>query len=155
MMKQLHVVVLFSLAMLTSGLVEADGIFSNKRPAGLGIQANGQLKPAPATPNAVSSEARPGSYAAIEPLHIEGKPSVYFRKLKAAIVETDNATIILATPTYIYAEYTSPVMGFVDDVEFLLRPKVGVVEVRSASRMGVSDLGSNRRRIEKLRAQVD
>jgi uncharacterized protein (DUF1499 family) len=45
-------------------------------------------------------------------------------------------------------------MGFVDDVEFLIEPNTQVIHVRSASRLGQSDLGVNRQRIEMIRAKL-
>jgi uncharacterized protein (DUF1499 family) len=55
---------------------------------------------------------------------------------------------------YIYAEFESPTFGFVDDVEFLLVPDNATVEFRSAARLGVSDSGVNRNRINTLRAAL-
>ncbi|MBD0265996.1 MAG: DUF1499 domain-containing protein, partial [Tolypothrix sp. Co-bin9] len=55
---------------------------------------------------------------------------------------------------YLYAEFKSALMGFVDDVEFYLDPKAKVIQVRSASRLGQSDLGVNRKRIETIRAKL-
>ncbi|MEO1134470.1 MAG: DUF1499 domain-containing protein, partial [Cyanobacteria bacterium J06639_1] len=54
---------------------------------------------------------------------------------------------------YLYAEFTSKLMGFVDDVEFYADEAASVIHVRSASRLGKSDLGVNRKRIEAIRAQ--
>ena len=59
-----------------------------------------------------------------------------------------------ARPGYLYAEFTSRLMGFVDDVEFLLEA-AGAIQVRSASRLGKGDLGVNRARIEAIRALLD
>lgn len=55
---------------------------------------------------------------------------------------------------YLYAEFTSMVMDFVDEVEFLLDEKAGVIHVRSASRLGTSDFGVNRDRIETIRRRI-
>ena len=60
--------------------------------------------------------------------------------------------IITAEGKYLYAEFTSAIMGYVDDVEFFANPDKGIIEVRSASRLGESDLGVNRQRIEAIRA---
>jgi uncharacterized protein (DUF1499 family) len=61
--------------------------------------------------------------------------------------------IIQQTEDYLYAEFTSQWMGFVDDVEFYLPESSKVIHVRSASRLGESDLGVNRQRIETIRSQ--
>ena len=60
--------------------------------------------------------------------------------------------IVTENETYLYAEFASNLMGFVDDVEFYLDKTAGVIHVRSASRLGQSDLGVNRQRIEAIRA---
>jgi uncharacterized protein (DUF1499 family) len=52
---------------------------------------------------------------------------------------------------YIRAEFTSPIFRFIDDVEFYFDDKEKVIHLKSASRIGYSDLGTNRRRIEKIR----
>jgi uncharacterized protein (DUF1499 family) len=64
----------------------------------------------------------------------------------------DRAEIIQADGNYVYAEFTTALMGFVDDVEFFLDESAGVIHVRSASRLGESDLGVNRKRVEAIRA---
>ncbi len=72
--------------------------------------------------------------------------------LKTALQSFRRAKVIAQTENYLSAEFTIPVVGFVDDVEFLLDKDAKVIHVRSASRLGDSDLGVNRKRIETLRA---
>ncbi len=62
--------------------------------------------------------------------------------------------IVTDSADYLHAECESTVFGFVDDVELHLRSVEGVIAVRSASRLGYSDLGVNRRRVERLRAML-
>jgi len=52
---------------------------------------------------------------------------------------------------YLWATFTSRVFRFVDDVEFRMVSTDGMIHMRSGSRKGYSDLGVNRRRVEKLR----
>ena len=66
----------------------------------------------------------------------------------------DRVTIITQNENYLYAEFTSAIMRFVDDVEFLYDPGQQVVQIRSASRLGKSDLGVNRKRIEFIRSAL-
>ena len=66
----------------------------------------------------------------------------------------DGAKLITNAPDYLYAQYTTPLMKYVDDVEFWFDPAAGVIQVRSASRIGKSDLGLNRKRIEVVRAAL-
>ena len=65
------------------------------------------------------------------------------------------ATIICHSDNYLYAEFRSSLMGYVDDVEFLIVAGSPGIQIRSASRLGKSDLGANRRRMEKIRRLLD
>ena len=64
-------------------------------------------------------------------------------------------TIITFEKNYLYAECRSLLLGFVDDLEFFWDRKEKVCHVRSASRIGYSDLGKNRRRVEFIRRQFE
>ena len=63
--------------------------------------------------------------------------------------------IISETSNYLYAEFTTKIMGYVDDVEFWIDENAKVIHVRSASRLGKSDLGVNRTRVEEIRSQFN
>ena len=67
----------------------------------------------------------------------------------------ERTTIIEETNDYLYAEFKTPLMGYVDDVEFYLDNSENVVHVRSASRLGKSDLGLNRKRVEEIRSKIE
>jgi uncharacterized protein (DUF1499 family) len=123
------------------------GLFSGKRPDDLGVK-NGRLKPPPSSPNAVSSQAQDAVHA-IAPLTYTGTPDRAMQALVKIIEATPRTRIISRTHDYIYAEYETALMGFVDDVEFWFEPKT--IHVRSASRLGHSDFGVNRARIEDIR----
>jgi uncharacterized protein (DUF1499 family) len=127
------------------------GLLSGKRPAGLGV-TNGKLKAPPSSPNAVSSQAS-GGYHLIAPLPYQGTPEQAMKALKAIVESTPNTKVVELKPDYLYAEYASALLGFVDDVEFYLPSGGRVIHVRSASRLGYSDLGVNRKRIEAIRAR--
>ena len=73
--------------------------------------------------------------------------------LKAVVQGMERTEIITESSDYLYAEFTTPLMGYVDDVEFYLDRNAGVIHVRSASRLGQSDLGLNRKRVEAIRAE--
>jgi uncharacterized protein (DUF1499 family) len=126
------------------------GLLSGKRPAGLGVR-NGNLKAPPSSPNAVSSQAT-GGYHQIAPLAYNGPQEQAMKALKAIIESTPDTRIVEEKPDYLDAEYASALMGFVDDVEFYFPPTGKIIHVRSASRLGYSDLGVNRKRIEAIRA---
>lgn len=125
--------------------------FSGKRPNDLGIH-DGQLKGPSSKPNSVCSHASSG-YAKIAPFALGDDPSATWQRLQDIV--GDEAEIINADDRYIYAEYTSPLMGYVDDVEFLRDDASGVIHLRSASRLGYSDMGANRKRIEQIRQRLD
>jgi uncharacterized protein (DUF1499 family) len=124
--------------------------FSGTRPSNLGVH-DGRLASCPSTPNCVSSQStEPGSQ--IAPLKFLGDKTI--AQIKAAVLAQPGSAIISETENYLYAEFTSSLMGFVDDVEFSVNSADQTVQVRSASRLGESDLGVNRQRIESLRSAM-
>ncbi len=128
------------------------GLLSGKRPSDLGVR-NGNLKAPPSSPNAVSSQVA-GGYHQIAALVYKGSKEQAMKALKAIVESTPNTRIVETKPDYLYAEYTSALMGFVDDVEFYFPPNGKIIHVRSASRLGHGDLGVNRKRIEAIRARL-
>lgn len=124
------------------------------RPSNLGVK-NGKLAPCPDSPNCVSSQVDPADKVHyIAPLALgTTKPKQAIAKLKTIIESLPRTAIIESSGSYLYAEFTSQLMGYVDDVEFYVDGKTKAVQVRSASRLGKSDLGANRQRIEKIRAK--
>ena len=67
----------------------------------------------------------------------------------------DRTMLIQEDATYLRYEFTSLLLRFVDDVEFLFDDSTKTVHFRSASRTGYSDLGVNRRRMERIRSLVE
>jgi uncharacterized protein (DUF1499 family) len=126
--------------------------FSGIRPTDLGV-TGGKLLDCPNTPNCVSSQSSDDEHK-IAPLTFSGDTLKAFEELKSVISSLPRTKIITAKDNYIYAEFTSAFMGYVDDVEFYLNTEKKVIEVRSASRLGKSDLGVNRDRIESIRAKL-
>lgn len=111
----------------------------------------GPLAPCPGRPNCVCSED-PRPDFAVAPLAVEGHPEVAWERLKR-LLEAAGGRIEAQAPGYLHATFRSRIFRFVDDVEFRLDRARGAIHVRSASRLGYSDLGVNRRRVEDLRAQ--
>ena len=134
------------------------GLLQGQRPGDLGVH-DGRLKAPSTTPNSVSSQAalhpdHPRSREAqIAPLAYEGDGAAAMARLAALVQATEGATPVERRADYLYATYTTPLMRFVDDVEFWLDPAAHVIHVRSASRIGRGDRGLNRARIEALRAR--
>ena len=75
-------------------------------------------------------------------------------QVQDAVSALPRVQIVKATDVYLHAECKSSLLGFVDDLELQLRPSEGLITIRSASRVGFSDLGVNRRRVERLRAAL-
>ncbi|NEO87174.1 MAG: DUF1499 domain-containing protein [Spirulina sp. SIO3F2] len=121
--------------------------FAGQRPTNLGV-TDGKLTPCPGTPNCVCSQSDRAAEQ-VEPL-----PPVAIADLKQVIEKMERTTIIEATDNYLYAEFKSQLMGYVDDVEFYLDTAANVIQVRSASRLGKSDLGVNRKRVEAIRTTL-
>ena len=128
-------------------------MFAGKRPTNIGIQS-GQLTPCPGTPNCVNSQSQ-NAQNSIQPLTYNSAPTEAMANLKTVIQSLERTKIITETENYLYAEFTSKLMGYVDDVEFLLDDGAKVIHVRSASRLGQSDLGVNRKRIETIRTKLN
>jgi uncharacterized protein (DUF1499 family) len=134
------------------------GFLSGHAPTDLGVR-DGRLKPPSGTPNSVSSQADlypdhpQRAYSAIAPLVVSGDADQAMQKL-ATILQTSERTVLVTQQSdYLYAQCSTPLLHFTDDLEFWLDRKAGVIQLRSASRLGHGDLGANRSRIEKLRAQ--
>lgn len=138
------------------------GLFSGRRPNNLGVHG-GRLKAPSRTENSVSSQAdlHPGSdalveYARIAPLALtaDGTPAETMGKLESIIAAMRGTKIVEKRGDYLYAQFTTKWLRFVDDVEFWASPTDGVIHVRSASRLGRKDFGVNRARIEAIRARL-
>ena len=130
-------------------------IFSGKRPDNLGV-TDGKLAACPSSPNCVSSQS-PSSDAThfIQPLSYSSTPEKALADLKAVIESEPRTKIINESSDYLYAEFKTALMGYVDDVEFYIDSSSNTIHVRSASRLGQSDLGLNRKRIETIRTKFD
>ena len=119
------------------------------RPANLGIKG-GRLAPCPWTPNCVSSDAADTSHG-VAAFRLNAPPEQAWRALRSALESLPRVGIVAITEDYIHAECSSAVFGFVDDLELNLRAQENLISVRSAARLGYSDFGVNRRRVENLR----
>ncbi len=128
-------------------------IFAGSRPDNLGV-VEGKLAPCPSSPNCVSTSSQDAEHG-IAPLTYNSTPEEAMANLKRIINSLERTNIVEETDNYLYAEFSSKLMGFVDDVEFYLDPEANVIQVRSASRLGESDLGVNRQRIETIRAKFE
>lgn len=147
---------MWGFAFLAGGLVIAFLIvrsLPSRRPAGLGLK-DGKLRPCPDTPNCVCSLDSSPQHA-IDPIKFEGDGSEQWQRLVSAIESDARARVVTKTDNYLHAEFTTPLFQFVDDLELHLDREHKVINVRSASRIGRSDLGVNRVRVARLIEQAD
>lgn len=147
------IVLLLTAVLLIGATLAFSGeqLLAGSRPTNIGV-SEGQLIPCPKTANCVSSQSVDSTHN-IKPLTYDSSAQEAFANLKAAIATFNRAKIIQETDNYLYAEFTLPIVGFVDDVEFVLDENAKVINVRSASRLGESDLGVNRQRVENIRTK--
>ena len=119
------------------------------RPDHLGLHG-GKLAPVPDSPNCVSSMTEKES-ARMDPFEVSAADQP-LEKLKQAIeAAVPRSRLVTEKENYLHYEFTSRLFRFVDDGEFLIDAENGVVHFRSASRVGYSDMGANRKRMEKIR----
>ncbi len=134
-------------------LFSSSPILSSCRSPDVGL-LNDRLRPCPESPNCVSSQDADAGHA-IEPLRFEGAPEAAFAALAALVAAQPRVEIVASDARWLHATFRTRWLRFTDDVEFLLDAEARCIHVRSASRVGYSDLGANRRRVEALRAQWD
>ena len=108
-----------------------------------------RFAPCPDSPNCVSTQATDPAKR-MPALAFDGEAGAARSAILEALAETPRARVVKADEDYIHAEFTTLVFRFVDDVEFLIDRAGKRVDFRSASRVGHSDLGTNRRRMRKL-----
>jgi len=124
-------------------------LFAGSPPPTLGVRG-GALAPCPGKPNCVSSRAADDEHV-VAPYRFTGDAEAALGRLAGIVAERPGARIVTRRPDYVHAEFVSKLMGFVDDLELQLDAAAHVIHVRSASRLGHSDLGVNRKRVETLR----
>ena len=151
--------IVVALVVITGLLAGQLGLLKGTPPADLGVH-DGKLKPPSKTPNSVSSQASlypdhpQRAYADIAPLPAEGDAAATLDRIASIIEAMDGAKIVKREPAYLYVQFTTRLMKYVDDAEFWFDADKRVIQVRSASRLGKSDLGVNRERIEFIRQKL-
>jgi len=122
--------------------------------AKMASKAADKLTPCPKSPNCVSSLAEDKKHF-IAPIPYSGENAEAQQKLLEILNSLKRTRVVSIEGNYIHAEFVSSVFRFVDDVEFYLDDAVKVIQVKSASRTGYSDLGVNRRRVEMIRKKFE
>jgi uncharacterized protein (DUF1499 family) len=106
--------------------------------------------PCPASNNCVISQGGDSAHA-IEPLTYEGDRDTAYNNLLKILTVVPRTTVTKKTNDYIQAESYSRIFHFVDDLTFYFPAGAKTIQIRSAARVGSSDLGVNRRRLEQIR----
>ncbi len=146
-------VVVLALALVIAGQM---GLLAGKAPSRLSV-TDGRLKPPSSTPNSVSSQASlypdhpQQAYAAIAPLTFKGDGEAAIKQLAQVLTQMPGTVIVTQNADYLYAQSTTALLKFTDDVEFWLDKPNNVIQARSSSRLGRKDFGVNRARVEAIR----
>jgi uncharacterized protein (DUF1499 family) len=113
---------------------------------------DGQLAPCPDRPNCVCTQALDPAHHS-EPIAFGSDAKAAMARLRELLAAQPRCRIVTSADKYLHAECTSGLFGFVDDVEFLIDEEHQRIHFRSASRVGHSDFGVNRRRMEDIRSR--
>ncbi|WP_321402328.1 DUF1499 domain-containing protein [Maridesulfovibrio sp.] len=134
----------------TAGLFTA-AHFSSP-PENLGING-GKLSPCPNSPNCVSSQENDKAHT-VQSIKASGTNKQVIKKLRACIKQMGGKIVSRSGP-YLHAEFRSRWFRFVDDLECIYDEAEGRIELRSAARLGYSDFGVNKKRVEELRNRFE
>lgn len=121
----------------------------SKRPTNLGVK-DGRLTACPASPNCVCTQAEDAEHR-IDAIRFNGSKADALARLKRAIATLPRTAIMTESADYLHVECTSLIFRFIDDVEFWIDEPNQTIHFRSASRVGRSDFGVNRKRMEAIR----
>ncbi|MBS7807032.1 DUF1499 domain-containing protein [Variovorax sp. PCZ-1] len=149
-------VAIVALALLVAGQL---GLLRGKAPQDLGLK-EGKLKRPSRTQNSVTSQADlwpdhpQKAYCNIAPFKASGDGSAEMAKIVQALKDMPRTVIVKQEAGYIYAQSTTALLKYTDDLEFALDAGKGIIDVRSASRLGQKDFGVNRARIEAIRKAI-
>jgi uncharacterized protein (DUF1499 family) len=123
---------------------------SARRPGNLGV-SGGRLAPCPTTPNCVSTESGDPAQR-MDPISYEERSGEEVQERLLRVIRALPRTRVVASePGYLWVEFRTWCLGFIDDVEFRFADEERLIHFRSASRLGHSDLGVNRKRMERVR----
>jgi uncharacterized protein (DUF1499 family) len=129
----------------------AEAAYNAAMPAKTSAAPPPRLAPCPRTPNCVSTQS-PAGPQRIDPIRYTGPLAAAHARLLQVLHDHPRTRIVVEEPAYLKAECRSAFFHFVDDVEFLFDDRAKRIDFRSASRLGRSDFGVNRKRMEEIRA---
>ncbi|MGB2924347.1 MAG: DUF1499 domain-containing protein [Limnothrix sp.] len=127
--------------------------FAGGSPTNLGIE-DGHLNACPSTPNCVVSQGDDPDHN-ISAIPYSGDRQIAYQTLLQVLSVVPRTEVVEQTEDYIRTESRSRLLGFVDDAEFYFPEDEAVIHLRSASRLGESDLGVNQRRLEQIRLAME
>ncbi|MBT5019884.1 DUF1499 domain-containing protein [bacterium] len=125
----------------------------SKRPANLGVN-EGQLAPCPTSPNCVSSQSNDSEHG-MTPIKYQGDTASNIQNIKSVMQARPRTNLITERDNYLHFEATSKILRFVDDIEFYIDEENQLIQFRSASRVGRSDMGVNRKRMNEIQQALN
>ena len=128
------------------------GLFSGDLPDDLGMRG-GKLRAGDGRPNWVSSQVARDDSHFIEPMAFQSAPEAAWAALVKAAQDQPGARVVTQRPDYLYIQYRSRILGFIDDAEFALDAPGRVIHARAGARLGIRDFAVNRKRVEAIRSQ--
>ena len=146
-------VLLIALAICTVLITVRWAISRVRPPHVLGVD-HGRLAACPDRPNCVSTQAE-NTDSRLDPIPLSRSLEEARRQIDTTLRSMPRTRIVSSGDGYLHAESRSLWLGFVDDVEFAIDESAGLIHFRSASRVGYSDLGVNRERMEEFRARFE
>lgn len=112
------------------------------------------IKDCPESPNCVSSKASQATHF-VEPLSFNKSPEDFQKFVDQILKQYPRTKLARLDKTYAHIEFTSMILRFTDDLELFFDPIESKIHIRSASRVGYSDMGVNKRRVQKIRESLE
>lgn len=138
--------------LVASAPAAALNLFPGSRPTDLGF-VDGRFPRGDERPNWVSSTVDPTEQDRfVAPISFQGDAAKAWSRLGRVIANMPRATAVTRTDKYLHVEFASRIFGFIDDAQFALDARAGVIHVKSAARVGIRDFSVNRERVEAIRA---
>lgn len=122
-------------------------------PSNLGVK-DGKLADCPDKPNCASTQSEPSAYGYTEPVSFTGDAAIAFETALTIVRELPNSTIVTAEAPYLHATTESNFWRFIDDLEIYVDADAGLIHMRSAARLGESDLNANPNRLKAIRQKL-
>ncbi len=149
MIKTILIIIIVILLLMLAGCFVLGSMSKNEKPPGL---LSGRLSPCPDSPNCVVSEIFDDDSHYISPIHYPEAMAKDSLDLIKQVIQEVGGKMTIEEEVYIAATFTSTFFGFVDDLECRIDKANHSIHLRSASRVGRSDFGANRKRVELISA---